>query len=394
MARLPAGPPPRPALRLPRPWPYDPKAGHRFNHHKLLLDPYAKQLEGQLRWSDAHFGYRVGGRREDLAFDARDNARGMLKCRVVDTAFTWGKDQRLDLPWYESVLYETHLRGFTMLHPNVPDHLRGTCAGFSLPEVIDHIKELGVTAVEFLPVHAFVQDRHLVERKLSNYWGYNSIGFFAPEPRYLASGDLAEWKAMVCCLHDAGIEVMIDVVYNHTAEGNHLGPTLSFKGIDNASYYKLSPDDPRFYWDCTGCGNTLNLSHPRVLQLVMDSLRYWVEVMHVDGFRFDLTSALARDPYVFDYGSGFLDAVRQDPVLSRVKLIAEPWDLGRRRLPGRRLPAGLVGMERQIPRYDPALLEGRSRADPGAGGAGDRLGRHACAAGPAAVGHREFHHRP
>ena len=308
--------------------PYDPKAGHRFNHHKLLLDPYAKQLEGQLRWSDAHFGYRVGGKREDLAFDARDNARGMLKCRVVDTAFTWGDDRLLNLPWHESVLYETHLRGFTMLHPNVPDQVRGTCAGFSLPEVIDHIKELGVTAVEFLPVHAFVQDRHLVERKLSNYWGYNSIGFFAPEPRYLASGDLAEWKAMVCCLHDAGIEVMIDVVYNHTAEGNHMGPTLSFKGIDNASYYKLSPDDPRFYWDCTGCGNTLNLSHPRVLQMVMDSLRYWVEVMHVDGFRFDLTSALARDPYAFDCGSGFLDAVRQDPVLSRVKLIAEPWDLG------------------------------------------------------------------
>ena len=308
--------------------PYDPKSGHRFNHHKLLLDPYAKQLIGQLHWSDAHFGYRVGGRREDLVFDTRDNARGMLKCRVVDTAFTWGDDRLLNLPWHESVLYETHLRGFTMLHPSVPDHLRGTCAGFSMPEVIDHMKDLGVTAVEFLPVHAFVQDRHLIARKLSNYWGYNSIGFFAPEPRYLQSGDLAEWKAMVCCLHDAGIEVMIDVVYNHTAEGNHLGPTLSFKGIDNASYYKLSPEDPRFYWDCTGCGNTLNLSHPRVLQMVMDSLRYWVEVMHVDGFRFDLTSALARDPWAFDYGSGFLDAVRQDPVLSKVKLIAEPWDLG------------------------------------------------------------------
>ena len=314
--------------------PYDPARGHRFNSHKLLLDPYAKQLIGPLRWSDAHFAYRVGSRREDLSFDARDNARGMPKCRVVDTAFTWGGDQRPDVPWHESVLYETHLRGFTMLHPDVPDRYRGTAAGFSIPGVIDHLKSLGVTAVEFLPVHAFVQDRHLVERKLANYWGYNTIGFFAPEPRYLATGDLAEWKAMVRCLHEAGIEVMVDVVYNHTAEGNHLGPTLSFKGIDNASYYRLVPEDPRFYWDSTGCGNTVNLSHPRVLQMVMDSLRYWVEVMGVDGFRFDLTSSLARDHwkpeesvYAFDYGSGFLDAVRQDPVLNRTKLIAEPWDL-------------------------------------------------------------------
>jgi glycogen operon protein len=308
--------------------PYDPKRGHRFNPHKLLLDPYAKQLVGSLHWSDAHFAYRIGSRREDLSFDTRDNARGMMKCRVVDTAFTWGDDKLLNIPWHESVLYETHLRGFTMLHPAVPEAAQGTCAGFSIPEVIDHLRAIGVTAVEFLPIHAFVQDRHLIERKLSNYWGYNSIGFFAPEPRYLATGHIGELKSMIACLHDAGIEVMIDVVYNHTAEGNHMGPTLSFKGIDNASYYKLSPEDPRFYWDCTGCGNTLNLSHPRVLQMVMDSLRYWVEEMHIDGFRFDLTSALARDPFAFDYGSGFLDAVRQDPVLSRVKLIAEPWDLG------------------------------------------------------------------
>ncbi|MEK0085681.1 glycogen debranching protein GlgX [Benzoatithermus flavus] len=308
--------------------PYEPKRGHRFNPHKLLLDPYARQLVGHLHWSDAHFAYRIGSRRGDLSFDTRDNARGMPKCRVVDTAFTWGDDKLLHIPWHESVLYETHLRGFTMLHPAVPDQVRGTCAGFSLPEVIDHLRALGITAVEFLPIHAFVQDRHLIERGLTNYWGYNSIGFFAPEPRYLASGHIGELKTMVACLHDAGIEVMIDVVYNHTAEGNHMGPTLSFKGIDNASYYKLSPEDARFYWDSTGCGNTLNLSHPRVLQMVMDSLRYWVEEMHVDGFRFDLTSALARDPYAFDYGSGFLDAVRQDPVLSQVKLIAEPWDLG------------------------------------------------------------------
>ncbi|MDX6750752.1 glycogen debranching protein GlgX [Geminicoccaceae bacterium 1502E] len=308
--------------------PYDPKQGHRFNANKLLLDPYAKQLEGQLRWSDAHFAYRVGHQREDLSFDKRDNARGMPKCRVVDTSFTWGDAPRPDVSWHESVLYETHLRGFTMQHPAVPEWLRGTCAAFAVPEVVDHLVSLGVTAVEFLPVHAYVQDRHLVERGLTNYWGYNSIGFFAPEPRYLSTGSLSEFKTMVRCLHEAGIEVMIDVVYNHTAEGNHLGPTLSFKGIDNASYYKLTPEDPRFYWDSTGCGNTLNLTHPRVLQMVMDSLRYWVIEMGVDGFRFDLTSALARDPFEFDYGSGFLDAVRQDPVLSQVKLIAEPWDLG------------------------------------------------------------------
>ncbi len=309
--------------------PWDPAGGHRFNPAKLLLDPYAKQLWGQLRWSDAHFGYRIGSPRDDLSRpDARDNARGMLKCRVVDTAFTWGDDKAPHVPWHESILYETHLRGFTMRHPDVPERYRGTAAGFSIPQVIDHLRALGVTAVEFLPIHAFIQDRHLVERKLANYWGYNSIGFFAPEPRYLATGDLAEWKAMVRCLHEAGIEVMIDVVYNHTAEGNHMGPTLSFKGIDNASYYKLVPDNPRYYWDSTGCGNSLNLSHPRVLQMVMDSLRYWVEVMGVDGFRFDLTSSLARDPFDFEYGSGFLDAVRQDPVLNRTKLIAEPWDLG------------------------------------------------------------------
>ena len=308
--------------------PYDPARGHRFNPNKLLLDPYAKQLVGNLRWSDAHFAYRVGNKREDFSFDKRDNARGMPKCRVVDDAHTWGDDKRPDRPWHESVLYETHLRGYTMQHPEVPDHIKGTAAAFCMPEIARHLRKIGVTTVEFLPIHAYVQDRHLVENGLSNYWGYNTIGFFAPEPRYLATGELAEFKSMVRVLHDAGIEVMIDVVYNHTAEGNHMGPTLSFKGIDNASYYKLVPDDPRHYWDSTGCGNSLNLSHPRVLQMVMDSLRYWVTEMHIDGFRFDLTSALARDPFNFDYGSGFLDAVRQDPTLAKVKLIAEPWDLG------------------------------------------------------------------
>ena len=312
----------------------------------------------------------------------------------VDTAFTWGDDKPPNIPWRDSVLYETHLRGFTMLHPDVPEYVRGTCAGFSLPAVIDHLKAVGVTAVEFLPVHAFVQDRHLIARGLSNYWGYNTIGFFAPGAAL--SGDAVtspNGRPWSCCLHDAGIEVMIDVVYNHTAEGNHLGPTLSFKGIDNASYYKLSPDDPRFYWDCTGCGNTLNLSHPRVLQMVMDSLRYWVEVMHVDGFRFDLTSALARDPYDFDYGSGFLDAVRQDPVLSQGQADRRALGPRRRRLSGRRLPAGLVGVERQVPRHVAPLLEGRSQPDPGAGGAADRLGGHAGLARPAPDRIGQLHHR-
>src|SRR5918911_4818355 len=328
--------------------PYDPRRGHRFNPHKLLLDPYAKQLWGQLRWSDAHFAYRIGSRREDLSRpDERDNARGMPKCRVVDTAFTWGEDRHLRTPWHESILYETHLRGFTMLHPAVPRHLRGTCAGFSIPEVVDHLRSLGVTAVEFLPVHAFVQDRHLVEKGLANYWGYNTIGFFAPEPRYMATASINEVKQMVNHLHAAGIEVILDVVYNHTAEGNELGPTLSFKGIDNASYYRLLPDQQRYYINDTGTGNTVNLSHPRVLQLVTDSLRYWATEMRVDGFRFDLATILGREPYGFDQGGGFLDSCRQDPVLSSVKLIAEPWDIG---------PGGY-----QVGRFPPGWAEWNDR---------------------------------
>jgi isoamylase len=307
--------------------PYDPAHGHRFNAHKLLLDPYAKSLHGGFRWSDAHFGYRIDSTRQDLSFDRRDSARGMPKCRVVDPAFTWGADRPPDRPWSETIIYETHLRGFTKLHPAVPEALKGTAAGMSVREVIEYLKALGITAVEFLPIHAFVSGRHLSERGLANYWGYDSIAFFAPEPRYLATGSVTEFKTMVSLLHDAGIEVILDVVYNHTGEGNQLGPTLCFRGIDNASYYRLAPD-PRSYMDYTGTGNTLNLSHPRVLQMVMDSLRYWVIDMHVDGFRFDLCTTLARESPDFDTGSGFLDAVRQDPVLSRVKLIAEPWDVG------------------------------------------------------------------
>ncbi|MGH8112046.1 MAG: glycogen debranching protein GlgX [Rhodanobacteraceae bacterium] len=308
--------------------PYDPEHGHRFNHHKLLLDPYACLLQGRFRWSDAHFGYRVGSPRGDLSFDRRDNARGMFKCAVVDSAFSWGGDRLPARRWDETVIYEAHLRGLTMRHPAVEARFRGTDAGLSSPAMIAHLKGLGITAIELLPVHAFLNDRYLVERKLCNYWGYNTIAFFAPEPRYLARGQLFDFKTMVARLHDAGIEVILDVVYNHTAEGNQLGPTLCFRGIDNASYYRLQPDNHRYYTDDTGTGNTFNLGHPRVLQMAMDSLRYWAVQMHVDGFRFDLATALARGPEGFNAHCSFLDALRQDPVLATRKLIAEPWDLG------------------------------------------------------------------
>jgi glycogen operon protein len=309
--------------------PYEPRAGHRFNPNKLLIDPYAKALYGRLAWTDAHYGYRVGARQSDLSFDRRDNARAMPKCAVVDSAYTWGGERRPMTPWNDTVIYELHVRGYTMQREDVPPALRGSFAGLAHPAVIAHLKALGVTAVELLPIHAFVDDRTLAERNLVNYWGYNSIGYFAPMPRYLASGHIGEFKAMVRHLHEAGIEVILDVVYNHTAEGNHLGPTLSFRGIDNKSYYRLVPGDERLCEDFTGCGNALRLHHPRVLQLVTDSLRYWAEEMHVDGFRFDLATTLAREgDGRFDPHSGFLDVLRQDPVLSRTKLIAEPWDLG------------------------------------------------------------------
>ncbi len=307
--------------------PYDPAQGHRFNPNKLLLDPYAKSLSGSIRWTDAHFGYRIGTPRADLSFDRRDNASGMPKCVVIDPAFTWGEDRAPRTPWRDTVIYEMHVRGYTMQYPGVPAPMRGTFLALSSPTVVEHLKRLGVTAVELLPVHAFVDDRNLVERKLHNYWGYNSIGFFAPHAPYLSTESIHEFKTMVKQFHNAGLEVLMDVVYNHTAEGNQAGPTLSFKGIDNRSYYRLA-DDKRYYDDATGCGNTLNVDHPRVLQLVMDSLRYWVEEMHVDGFRFDLAPALARGPYGVDRASGFFKAVAQDPTLARVKMIAEPWDVG------------------------------------------------------------------
>ncbi len=308
--------------------PYDPAKGHRFNPHKLLLDAYAKQIVGDLKWSDSHFGYRIGHKNVDLSMDRRDSAPGMLKAMVIDPAFTWGADRPPRTPWHKSVIYEMHVRGFTIQHPRVPAHLRGTYAGLSTAPVIDHLLKLGISAIELMPVHYFVDDRQLIEKGLRNYWGYNTIGFFAPMSRYLATGSISEFKTMVKTMHSAGIEVILDVVYNHTAEGNQLGPTLSFRGIDNSVYYRISPENPRYYIDYTGTGNTLNMRHPRVLQLIMDSLRYWVLDMHVDGFRFDLAATLARELHEVDKLGAFLDIIHQDPVLSQVKLIAEPWDLG------------------------------------------------------------------
>jgi isoamylase len=308
--------------------PYEPANGLRFNPNKLLIDPYAKQIHGTLKWSDAHFGYRIGARQEDLSFDRRDSAAGMPKSMVIDPAFTWGTDRPPRIPWHESVIYEVHVKGFTMRHSEVPTALRGTYAGLATAPIIDYLKRLGVTAVELMPVHYFIDDRLLVDRGLRNYWGYNTIGFFAPEPRYSATNSIHEFKTMVKTLHSAGIEVILDVVYNHTAEGNQLGPTLSFRGIDNPSYYRLVPDNQRYYMDYTGTGNSLNMRHPRVLQLIMDSLRYWVLDMHVDGFRFDLAATLARELHEVDRLGAFLDIIHQDPVLSQTKLIAEPWDLG------------------------------------------------------------------
>jgi glycogen operon protein len=311
---------------------WDPRDGHRFNPAKVVLDPYARAIDDTLQWDPALFAYQIGAPDADLVRDDRDSARFAPKSVVVDGAFTWGDDQPLRIPWNDTIIYEVHVRGFTRRHPGVPEHLRGTYAGMASPASVDYLRSLGVTAVELLPTHEFVDDNYLLEKGLRNYWGYNSIGFFAPACRYASSGCLGgqvdEFKTMVKTLHQAGIEVILDVVYNHTAEGNHLGPTLAFRGIDNAAYYRLMPDDRRHYMDYTGCGNTLNMTHPRTLQLIMDSLRYWIQEVHVDGFRFDLASALARELHDVDRLSAFFDIVHQDPVISQVKLIAEPWDLG------------------------------------------------------------------
>jgi glycogen operon protein len=307
---------------------YDPDRGLRFNPHKLLIDPYAKALVGRLVWSDAHFGYRAGSLRADLSFDRRDNARGIPKAVVLDQTAGATTERPPSVSWEDTIIYEAHVKGLTRLRDDVPPFCRGLFRGLAAPAVIKHLKALGVTAIELLPIHAFSDDRHLVERGLTNYWGYSTLCFFAPERRYAPDGPLDAFRSTVARLHDAGIEVILDVVYNHTAEGNQLGPTLSFRGIDNTSYYWLAHDAPRYYQDFTGCGNALNLTHPRVLQLVMDSLRYWVDVCHVDGFRFDLAPTLGRGPRGFDPNASFFAAVRQDPAFAALKLIAEPWDLG------------------------------------------------------------------
>jgi isoamylase len=313
--------------------PYEPERGLRFNSSKLLIDPYAKAIAGQVNWADEMYGYVVGDEKEDLARDFRDDAWGMPKAVVINNAFDWGEhEKRLGIPLHSSVIYELHVKGFTQLCSDVPEELRGTYAGLGSSAAIEYFKNLGVTAVELLPVHAHIDDKGLIDRGLCNYWGYNTIGFFAPEAKYSSSGDqsqqVIEFKSMVRNLHAAGIEVILDVVYNHTAEGNHMGPTLSFRGVDNPAYYRLLPEDPRFYQDFTGTGNTFNLLHPRTLQLVMDSLRYWINDMKVDGFRFDLASTLARDMNGVNKLHAFFEIIHQDPVISQVKLIAEPWDIG------------------------------------------------------------------
>lgn len=307
--------------------PYDPDNGHRFNHHKLLIDPYARQIHGELQWCDAVYGHRINSDDADLSFDQRDSAPFVPKSVVIDNAFSCN-DRKPQVRWSDTVIYETHVRGFTMRHPCLSDSIRGTFAGLADSHIIEYLKSLGITSVELMPVHAFVDDHFLVNNGLKNYWGYNTLNYFSPASRYLSSDSINEFKLMVMRLHDAGIEVLLDVVYNHTAEGNHLGPSLSFRGIDNHSYYRLESENKRFYVNDTGCGNTLDITHPRVLQLVMDSLRYWVNDMHVDGFRFDLAVSLGREHHDFDLGSGFFDAIQQDPILSQVKLIAEPWDVG------------------------------------------------------------------
>ena len=312
--------------------PYEPQQGHRFNSNKLLLDPYAKGIGRDVKWADEVFGYRPGDPESDLSFDDRDSAAYAPLAMVIDPAFTWGNDRPPRTPWHKTIVYELHVKGFTQLHPALPERLRGTYAGLASESVIKHLTDLGITAVELEPVHYFLNDRHLLDRGLTNYWGYNTLGYFSPARRYAAKhiqqDAVQQFKMMVAGLHQAGIEVILDVVYNHTAEGNQLGPTLSMRGIDNTAYYKLTEADLRYHRDFTGTGNSLNVRHPRVLQLIMDSLRYWVNDMHVDGFRFDLASTLARELYDVDRLGAFFDIIHQDPILSQVKLIAEPWDVG------------------------------------------------------------------
>jgi len=313
--------------------PYDPEKGHRFNPAKALIDPYAKAITSGIEWNDALYGYRVGDPAEDLSKDERDSCPFVPKSIVIaPSGFDWEGDDHLKTPWHDTIIYELHVKGFTAQHPDIPENQRGSFSGLASPPVIDYLKSLGVTAVELLPVHRHIDEPYLLDRGHTNYWGYSTIGFFAPDCRYSSSGSrgeqVTEFQEMVKALHREGIEVILDVVYNHTAECGHLGPTFCFRGVDNASYYHLDPKNPRHYRDFTGCGNSLDLNHPSVLQLIMDSLRYWAADMHVDGFRFDLASTLAREPYHVDRFASFFDIIHQDPILSQVKLIAEPWDLG------------------------------------------------------------------
>jgi isoamylase len=312
--------------------PFDPNSGLRFNPAKLLIDPYAKALSGKLSWNAPVFPYKIGHQEGDLAPSYENDAWGMPKCVVVDPVFDWEGDHRLEIPWHQSIIYEVHVKGFTIRHPELPENIRGTYAGLASPLMINYLKDLGITAVELMPIHEMLDDKFLIDKGLKNYWGYNTINYFSPTARYSSSGDtggqLREFKEMVKALHKAGIEVILDVVYNHTSEGNHLGPMLGYKGIDNTTYYRLVWGQPRYYMDYTGTGNSLNVRHPEVLQLIMDSLRYWVLDMHVDGFRFDLAATLARELHEVDRLSAFFDIIQQDPVISQVKLIAEPWDVG------------------------------------------------------------------
>lgn len=330
---------------------YDPLRGQRFNANKLLIDPYARALYGGIRWHDALHGYRMGSARGDLSFDRRDSAAYLPKCVIVDDHYDWGNDHPPRVPWAETVIYEVHVRGFTRLRDDLPEYDRGTFAALGHASTIDYLRRLGITAVELMPVHAFARDRHLVDKGLTNYWGYNTLAYFAPDNAYLSDGTLGQMKWAIQQLHAAGIEVLMDVVYNHSCEGNELGPTLSFRGLGNRDYYRLLPDSPRHYINDTGCGNTLDVTHPRVIQMVMDSLRYWVSEFHVDGFRFDLGVTLGREAHGFEPGAGFFDALMQDPMLARVKLISEPWDVG---------PGGY-----QIGNHPPGMAEwnGRFRDD-------------------------------
>ncbi|GAB3810711.1 glycogen debranching protein GlgX [Pontibacter rugosus] len=312
--------------------PFEPHEGHRFNPNKLLLDPYAKAISGTIEWHDSLFGYEMGHKDQDLSFSESDSAPYIPKSVVIDPSFDWEGDKNPNIPYHKSIIYETHVKGFTKLHPDIPEEIKGTYAALGHPVTVKYLQELGITAIELMPIHQFINDRILMDKGLNNYWGYNTIGFFAPDVRYSSSGTLGEqvieFKEMVKALHKAGIEVILDVVYNHTAEGNQMGPTLSFKGIDNAAYYRVTEEDKRYYMDYTGTGNTLNANLPNVLRLIMDSLRYWITEMHVDGFRFDLASTLARELHEVNKLSGFFDIIHQDPIISQVKLIAEPWDIG------------------------------------------------------------------